>query len=586
MASSYALPPVAVPAGACAPPKLSVLRSIALVGLLTAACSLALALTNDGVSGVQVALLEWISIPYIAAGLVAWWRRPDSGLGVLMVAGGFAAGISGLAFAEFAVPHTVGVIFDVLPAVIFLHVYLAFPEGRLRSRFEQGVVAAGYAAAVGLQLVKMSLGGVGPQNLLEVSARPVAAHRLEQVQLLSISAFCLAGIGVLAARRRHVGRPLRRPAAFLIDSFALGLVMIAVLFVFGAFEGPAFLTIQRATLVVIGVSPFAFLIGLVDARLARSAVGDLFVELGEDPSPVVLRDALARALRDPSLALAFWLPQFGSWADLDGRPVKLPERGDGRATTLIDRDGAQLAALLHDPGLDDEPELLSAVGAAAGIALENGRLHAEQKAHLEELKGSRARVLEAGQKERQRLERNLHDGAQQRLIALSLELSLLGRELGDGEAAIRLDRVRREIAVSLDELRTVARGLHPAVLSGHGLEVALQSIAANSPTPVRLSIGLGERLPEPIEVAAYYVVSEGLANVGKHAHATSVSVDVACSDGVAVVEVFDDGVGGADTEDGSGLRGLADRVEAHGGRLRIWSPVGAGTRLRAEMPCG
>src|SRR5438128_9170040 len=201
MATSYAVPAVGAAAGARAPPKLSVLRSIAIAGLLTGACSLAFALTNDDVSGVQVVLLEWISIPYIAAGLVAWWRRPDSRLGVLMIAGGFATGISGLAFAGFAVPHTIGVVFDVLPAVIFLHVYLAFPEGRLRSRFERALVAAGYAAAVGLQLVKMSLGGVGPQNLLEVSTRPTAAQTVERLQLLSISLLCLAGIGLLAARR-------------------------------------------------------------------------------------------------------------------------------------------------------------------------------------------------------------------------------------------------------------------------------------------------------------------------------------------------------------------------------------------------
>jgi signal transduction histidine kinase len=394
-------------------------------------------------------------------------------------------------------------------------------------------------------------------------------------------------VGVLAGRRRTSGRPLRRPLAWLIESFAIGLVMVAVLFVFGAFQGPAFLAIQRATLVMIGISPIVFLIGLLDARLARSAVGTLFIELRNDPSPAGLRDALARALRDPSLTVAYWLPEFESWVGVDGRPVTLPEPGSGRARTLVDREDAHLAALVHDPSLLDEPELLAAVGAAAGIALENGRLQAEQKAHLEELKGSRARVIEAGQKERQRLERNLHDGAQQRLVALSLELSLLEKQLTDDpEAAARLDRARDEIAASLDELRAVARGLHPAVLSGHGLEVALQSIAALSATPVRLTVTLDGRLPEQIEIAAYYVVSESLANIGKHAGADSVSVDVARADGLVVIEVVDDGIGGADTELGSGLRGLADRVEAHGGRLRIWSPAGGGTRLRAEMPCG
>ena len=587
MTAPYAVPSGTESATPPGRPSAALLSAIAFAGLLVAGCSLALGLTNDDITGIQVLLLEWISVPYIVAGLIAWWRRPDSRLGVLMIAGGFATALSALQFAQYAAPHTVGVIFDVLPAVIFLHVYLAYPSGRLRSRFEQGLVAAGYVAAIGLQLVKMLLGGVEPQNLFEVSSRPAAAHTVEQIQLLSVTAICLAGIGVLAARRRHGGRPLRRPLAWLIESFTVGLVMLAVLFVFAAFQGPAFVTIQRATLVVVGISPIVFLIGLLDARLARSAVGALFIELRNNPSPAGLRDALARALRDPSLTLAYWLPEFESWAGLDGRPVTLPEPGSGRATTLIDQDGAHLAALVHDPALLDEPELLAAVGAAAGIALENGRLQAEQKAHLEELKGSRARVIEAGQKERQRLERNLHDGAQQRLVALSLELSLLEKQLADDPAtAARLDRAREEIAASLDELRAVARGLHPAVLSGHGLEVALQSIAALSPTPVRLTVKLEHRLPEQIEMAAYYVVSESLANIGKHAEAGSVTVDVARADGVVVIEVVDDGIGGADTESGSGLRGLADRVEALDGRLRVWSPVGGGTRLRAEMPCG
>jgi len=209
------------------------------------------------------------------------------------------------------------------------------------------------------------------------------------------------------------------------------------------------------------------LIGLLDARLARSAVGDLMIELRADLAPADLRDALARALRDPSLTLAYWLPDFQSYVDLDGRPVEVPDR-DGRATTSIGRDGAHVAALLHDRALDDERDLLDGVTAAAGIALENARLHAELRARLEELHGSRARVIAAGQRERQRLERNLHDGAQQRLIALSLELSLLEQRLGaDPDAQARVDQARREIALSLEELRDVAHGIHPAVLSGH-----------------------------------------------------------------------------------------------------------------------
>jgi signal transduction histidine kinase len=230
--------------------------------------------------------------------------------------------------------------------------------------------------------------------------------------------------------------------------------------------------------------------------------------------------------------------------------------------------------------------LLAGVVAAAGIALENARLQAELRARLEELQGSRARIIEAGQKERQRLERDLHDGAQQRLIALSLELGLLEQHAdADTEVKTRLDRARGEIASSLAELRSVARGIHPAVVSGHGLSVALEQLAARASVPVRLDIAVASRLPERLEVAAYYVVSESLANIAKHAGASSATVGVAICDSQLVIEVADDGIGGADADAGSGLRGLADRVEALEGRLRVWSPPGGGTRLRAEMPC-
>jgi signal transduction histidine kinase len=425
-----------------------------------------------------------------------------------------------------------------------------------------------------------------------VVEEPGAAETLIRVQQVAIGAVALAGIGVLAARRRAGGRPLRRSAQLLVDFFALALVMIAVLSLTSAFEAPifegsAFEWIRRATFVVVGMAPLAFLIGVLDARLARSAVGDLLVELRADPGPVDLRDALARALNDPSLTLAYWLPEFDSWADPEGRPVELPGPDGGRATTLIDSGGEDVAALVYDASLHQEPELLDAVSAAATIALENGRLHSELNARLEELRGSRVRVIEAGQKERQRLERNLHDGAQQRLIALSLELGLLEERFAtDPDARARLGQVKKEVALSLEELRDVARGIHPAVVTGHGLAVALESLAAQAPVPVRLSVAPEARLPDQVEVAAYYVVSESLANIAKHSHATSAGVAVARINGRVVVEIVDDGVGGADPERGSGLRGLADRVEALGGALRVWTPPGEGTRVRAEIPCG
>ncbi|HKG09134.1 MAG TPA: histidine kinase [Gaiellaceae bacterium] len=534
----------------------------------------------------HAALVGWIVVAYVLCGLIAWTLRPDSRFGPLMAAAGFAPLVSTLAVSSADLPYTVGEALRLLPVVLFLHVFLAYPTGRLRGLLERVLVAAAYLVAIGFRLPTMLLGGSGSDNLLEVVHQPGSAAVVRWAQVIGISTVVLAAVGVLIARVRIAGRPLRRPRDLFAMSFVLALVLLAAGVVISNAGGSAKEPMRAVTFAVIGIPPLVFLGALLRSRLARSAAADLLVELRSDPAPAVLRDALARALRDPSLTLVYWLPEFESWADLEGRAVELPQPDEGRATILIDRAGVHVAALVHDPALDNEPELLAAVSAGAAIALENGRLHAELRARLVELRGSRARVIEAGQSERQRLERNLHDGAQQRLIALSLDLGLLEERLSHNpDATGRLREARHEIALSLAELRDVARGLHPAVVSGHGLAVALESLAARAPVHVRLRVDLDARLHEGLEVAAYYVVAESLTNVGKHAQAMSATVDITRVNGQVVVEVVDDGIGGADTERGSGLRGLADRIEALGGRLRVWTPRGGGTRVRAEIPC-
>ena len=598
MAASATAPDLVL--GVARPPRPLVLWAIALAGCAAAASTVALASAREETSFELVfrsITVVWIIVPYVVAGVVAWWRRPESRFGPLMVAAGFAAFLSHLSWTSLAlpyaihVPHTIGSAAILLPPVLFLHVFLAFPSGRLERWPERVLVGAAYATAIGFGLAVMVVSDLDRHNLVGVVDAPDAALAMHRVQLVALGLFSLAGIVVLVVRRRREGPPLRRSLSLLVDAFALALVAVAVLLLShrdlsSAFDPALQETIRRITYALIGLAPFAFLLVLLHARLVRSEIGDVFVELRNDPGPADLRDVLARALRDPSLTLAYWLPEFGSYADHEGRPVEAPGPDARQAVTPIDRDGARVAALFHDPALVDEPEVLDAVTAAAGIAIENGRLQAELKARLEELRGSRSRVIEAGQKERQRLERNLHDGAQQRLIALSLELSLLEEQLdGDPDASARLGAARREIAASLAELREVALGIHPAVVTGHGLEVALEQLVARAPVPIRLTVEVAERLPEQLEVAAYYLVSESLANVGKHAQASSASIEVTRSDRQLLVEIVDDGIGGADTERGSGLRGLADRVEASGGRLRVWSPVGGGTRLKAEIPC-
>jgi signal transduction histidine kinase len=573
-------------------PRPSALLTVALVGSAAAGASFALALSSEHVSepGVHAGLMCWVTLTYLLAGLVAWQRRPDSRFGPLMIAAGLGALLASLSSAEAPVIYTVGIAFDLVAAVLFLHVFLAFPTGRLESAVERVVVGAAYFAALALQLVGMALGGFGPDNLLGVVDEAETAYSLLRVQLVALSVTFLAGIVLLALRRRRRHRPLRRRLALLVDSFALALLMLAVLYLsaaLGLVSGQlGFEILRRATLFAIGLAPLAFLAGVLQARLARGAVADLLVGLRDHPGPDALRDALARAVRDPSLELTLWLPEFQRWAGVDGTPVELDTQPDGRAVTLIDRGGEHLAALSHDASVGDDPDLLQAVAAAAGIALENAQLHAESQARLAELRASRERIVAAGDAERRRLERNLHDGAQQRLVAVALQLQLLQRRIrGDPAAAEQLAAsVSAELAESLDELRELARGLHPAVLE-HGLAPALDALASRSAIATSVSCDLGGRLPEQVELAAYFVACEALTNTAKYAGASAASVRVWRNGRAAFIEVADDGIGGADDALGSGLRGLADRVEALDGRLRVVSPAGEGTTVTAELPC-
>ena len=568
-------------------PRAWMLWAIAVASTAVVVGSLILALASEQLDlpGLRAFLIGWIVIPYVVSGMVAWWRRPASRLGPLMVATGFGMAITSLQWSDQPLVYSVGHLFDMLPAALFLHVFLAFPTGRLTARPEQVVVVACYVTVLSLQLVKVMF-GVNPDSVFVVIDQPEIGNVVEQAQLVLVCVFLLAGAVLLYLRQRRAGQSHRRPAALVVDAFGLALVMLAILYAAGLGAWPAAETIRLVTFASLGLAPIAFLFALLDARLARGEVANLLVELRRNPTADP-QEPLARVLRDPSLRLAYWLPKSRSWADQNGQPMALPEADERRAVRVIHRDNEPMAAMVFDRALEDEHELLDAIAAAAGIALENGRLRAELGARLQELKGSRIRVLEAGRQERQRLERNLHDGAQQRLVALSLELSLLGQSAAaDPELKDRLARARTEVSASLEELRDVARGIYPAVLSSHGLAIALESLAARAPVPVRLTVELDERLPEPTEVAAYYVVSEALTNIGKHAQATSASVRLSRSGRGIVLDISDDGVGGADPANGSGLRGLADRVEALGGELRIWTPAeDRGTVIHAELPC-
>ncbi len=531
-------------------------------------------------------LTVWTGWSYIAAGVVAWSRRPDYRIGQWMIATGFLWLLSALAAGNTAGFFTVGNEVDTLAKAAFVNVLLGFPDGRLHRWPERAVATITWLDVTGAQLAVLMF-TPSPRNLIQVGMHPQLAQDLHSAQRWTAVALVAVALALVARRLRSASPPLRRALVPVLASGTLVLVLVAASVVANESGWPAAEQIVLAQIAAYGLVPYAFLAGLFRSRLARASVADLVLQLGDPVAPGTLRDSLARALGDTSLQVAYWLPESASYADATGQPVALPPDGGERAVTTVERSGAPVAALIHDPGLREDPELLHAVGAAAGLALENERLQAELRAKLQELHASRARIVQAGDSERRRLERNLHDGAQQRLLALSFSLGLAETQPPDGspEAAKLARDAKREVVQAIEELRELARGIHPTILTDRGLGVALQTVAARSPVPVTLSVD-PDRLPEPIETAAYYLVCEAIANATKHSKASRVSVWVARRNGRVVIEVSDDGVGGATGREGSGLRGLVDRVEALDGTLFVTSPAGAGTTIRGEIPCG
>jgi signal transduction histidine kinase len=252
--------------------------------------------------------------------------------------------------------------------------------------------------------------------------------------------------------------------------------------------------------------------------------------------------------------------------------------------TLLERDGETLAAIVHDRALLEHPRLVDSVAAAARLALDNERLQAQLRTQLQELRESRARLVQTADSERRRLERDLHDGAQQRLLALGLALDLLRNRATDEDTPALLDEAEQELAQALKELRELARGLHPAILTDQGLAAAARGLASRTAVPVTVDAN-GHRFPSAVETAGYYLIAEALTNISRYSQANEAWIKISAVDGVARIEVGDDGVGGADPTRGTGLAGLCDRILALDGSLHIQSEPGTGTTITAEIPC-
>jgi PAS domain S-box-containing protein len=680
------------------------------LALAAAAGSLALVLTSnheDQPAG-RAALIVVLGLVFVGSGLIALIRRPDNRIGGLMVLVGFLWFLGALADANNALVFTVGVALMFLVYPAFAHLFLAFPSGRLEGDLARAVVILAYVDVLLVQLVLLlfskNAGGpvnLGcddcPQNLLLVSNSPGTANVIGYVQRGAGIALILIALYLLGRRVRRATPALRRILLPVFVTATMSILLLGVQLTVVPVSEDAARTLNWFVFASFATVPIGFLVGLLQTSLARGAgVEAIFREIPERATPEDVQAGLRRALRDPTLDVVYWYAEGEHYVDVRGNDVELPQDTPTRVVTRLDYADTPVAALIHDPALREEQEVLDSVASAARIALERDQLLVKDRAraaryrallrampdlmfrisrdgrylgynapdgrHLlhqnvvglsvwerlphdlagrvmgaaertfkgdgpqsieydldlggelrsyegrvaaagesefllivreitdrkrqqRELEASRARIVEAQDDARRRLERNLHDGAQQRLVALSLSLRLAQAQLRSNPDAAEelLEGSREELAQALEELRELARGIHPAVLTDRGLQEALEALANRTPLPVEL-VAPENRLPGPVEAAAYYVVSEALANVAKYADASSVRVRIAQVNGSAYVEVSDDGVGGADPDRGSGLRGLTDRLAALHGTLRIESPPGAGTCIRAEIP--
>jgi signal transduction histidine kinase len=571
--------------------------SIAAVGGVACALSAAApAMRGFPVPALDQAIHVAVAAAYIGAGVVALLRRPANATGLLLAAVGFLWLVWDLIWIPASLPYTIGIGWWSLYQPALAHLALAFPSGRLPGRLERVVVVCLYTWAVVSNLVtrlfddSKMLGCTCESNLLLVYRNPHLEHVINTFQGY-ISILLIAGAVVLIVRHwrratraaRHVMQPVLWavwPAAGYLVTWQVGNLVTYP----AAWQRPLSQWLPAALIVM----PLGFLLGLLRTRLGYAQVGALLPELSGPVAPGRVRDALAATLHDPDLELLYWSPTADGYVDIDGRPRELAA-GPGRATAAITGESGPLAVILVDETALEEPALLRAASAMARLAIENERLQAEVRSQLVQLRSTTARLVEAGQDARRRIERDLHDGAQQRLLALSMTLGQ-ARARADGSADPQiqafLQTAADDLQQAITELRELARGIHPMLLTQEGLGSALRALAERAPLPVQVSAAT-DRFPDAVEATVYFFVTEAVTNAARHSRASVVKIDVTVQDDDLIVRVRDDGVGGVDAAPpgGSGLVGLRDRVIAVGGEMTVSSPAGAGTTLMARLPC-
>jgi signal transduction histidine kinase len=495
--------------------------------------------------GAELAVADFaVGFVLIASGVVAWDRRPESRVGVLLTLAGFAWFLG-----------TISTALVYLHRGPLSHLVLSYPSGRLLTRAAAVVTAAAYIDAL-----------IAPLAGVEAVTLALSAG----IAVVALRAF----LGTSGPARR-AGAPALGAALAFAGVLALG----SVVRLNGAEADETLLWTYD---VVIALIALTLLVDLLRGRWAEAAVTGLVIDLGRAEETGTLSAKLGWALGDPTLEVGYPLPGSSSFVDDEGRPLEPPGDGSGRATTVIEDEGGRVAVLVHDEAVRADGRLLESVAAAARIAVANARMQAEARSSAVELQASRRRLVEAADAQRRRLEQELRLGAERRLETVRALLEE-AREAADSGEATALSGLEDELDDARGELREFAQGMHPTALADGGVLPALEVLAARSPLPIEVRGTVG-RLPEALEAALFFVCSEAAANAGKHARASHVSITVGQELDEVRIVIADDGIGGADLSQGTGLRGIADRVEALGGRLRVESPPGAGTRILVELP--
>jgi signal transduction histidine kinase len=553
--------------------------------------------------GLEIAVIvgatTWIALYWAA-------RRPGNRVAVGLLA--YAAFIACLSLQGAANPllHSVGVLTDIVAFTVGYYVIFMFPEERLRGLLEK-VLLAGVILVVDVPFLMwfffspVVAGGAPlaqcnascPRNALMIADKPTVADGFGSTETDMSVVLAAAIVAGLCYRLIRASRPRRRALLpVYVPAFMLtvpwGIFWLVQTGLFALSPDTVHMIARFVTTGRILLS-FGFLLAIVQAMFfAGVAMKTILSRLGENEDPAHLQGLVADALDDPTIELGFEVDR-GSGAFVDPRGHRLdPTRLEAdRSATLLERRGATVAYMVHDSVLDTDPELVQAAGQAVLLALQSGRLEVDLQTKVAELRESRGRIVAVGDAERRRIERDLHDGAQQRLMAIQVRLGLAKEHAGDEALASELEAIREDAAVAVEELRALARGIYPTVLLERGVADAVRSLAMTAPVPIDVTdSGIG-RCPPGAEAAIYFCVLEAVQNTVKHAgRGARVSVMFDRSPGHVEFIVSDDGVGtepGAVTT-GTGLIGMRDRIGAVGGELEITSRPGEGTSVRGTVP--